>query len=203
MTNEERKILDDYTALMREVRERLQRAQALIHEPQAFPEGMVKEFCYLQIRMICELIALGCLIAHGGLKGAQTNYLRKTYAADKIVAELEKLHQHFFPQAVSIQTGPDGKLSGISDAPDGYLTKAELIELYGLCGAVLHRGNIQRFLSGKPIPKSDKRMTARWINKLALLEHHTIVLSGMNKAILCRIGAASRLPTTALFMVAQ
>jgi hypothetical protein len=41
--------------------------------------------------MLCELIALGCLIAHGDV--TNTNYFQnKAYKADDILRKLEELH---------------------------------------------------------------------------------------------------------------
>src|SRR5262245_42984791 len=38
----------------------------------AFEPFLVGEFCYLQLRMISELIALGCLLVHGDIPAART-----------------------------------------------------------------------------------------------------------------------------------
>ena len=98
MAAQERKILKDYSSLMNEVKLRLRTTHAFIHHQQDIPQGLLKECCYVQLRMVCELIALGCLIAHSGIKAAQSGYLKKAcMTADKIVAELEKLHPNFFP----------------------------------------------------------------------------------------------------------
>ena len=48
------------------------------------PERALYEFCYLQVRMICELISLSCLVAHGDI--TKSNKLTKTYQADRIVS---------------------------------------------------------------------------------------------------------------------
>jgi hypothetical protein len=56
--------------------------------------------------MICELIAMGCLVAHGDLDHATK--LRREWAADRIMEELEKLHPHFFPATVSINSNSTG-----------------------------------------------------------------------------------------------
>jgi|SRR5882724_2304781 len=53
------------------------------------------EFCYLQLRMLCELIAVGCLVVHGDVEG--TKGLCKVWAADKVMKRLEKLHPDFYP----------------------------------------------------------------------------------------------------------
>jgi hypothetical protein len=60
----------------------------------------VKDFCYLQIRMLCELVALGCLVAHGDVKETSTNSMRRQWSADKIMDSLERLHPDFYPKAV-------------------------------------------------------------------------------------------------------
>jgi len=62
------------------------------------PPQIVREHCYLQLRMICELIAFGCLVAHGEIKEVQQPKLQKEYAANKIMEELENCIPH------SIQT---------------------------------------------------------------------------------------------------
>lgn len=203
MSDQEQKIMSDYKALMSELKLRVKLIRSLLNDPQPHPQGFVKEFCYLQIRMVCELIALGCLIAHSGIKGAQTGYLKKAYAADRIVDELEKLHPHFFPLAFVPIVGDDGLLTGITQAPDGYLTKDELIRLNGLCGDALHRGNIQRFLSKEQPASTNRAATVAWVDKLvSLLEHHSIVLEGMDKVIACRLGITTGFPMAIFFMVA-
>lgn len=187
MTAQEKQILDEYGELMNEAKIRLSHAIILIHEPPSdHPLGIVKECVFLQFRMICELIALGCLLAHSGIKGAQTKRMKKEHAADRIVDELEKLHPHFFPHAIIPTVDATGLLTGISEAPDGYLTKKELIRLNGLCGSVLHRGNIEHYRSGKPAPNSNKTEAEMWANKIrGLLENHMMVMSGMDKVVAC------------------
>lgn len=58
-----------------------------------------EEFCYLQLRMICEVIAFGCLVIHGTLMGIKPG-LMTTYKASYIVKELEKLNPLFYPVAL-------------------------------------------------------------------------------------------------------
>ena len=55
------------------------------------PPQIVREHCYLQLRMICELIAFGCLVANGEIKEVQQPKLQKQWTADKIMEELERL----------------------------------------------------------------------------------------------------------------
>src|ERR1700731_861855 len=60
----------------------------------------VKDFCYLQIRMICELVAIGCLVAHGDIKQTGSKNLQEQWSAAKIMDALDKLHPHFYPRPV-------------------------------------------------------------------------------------------------------
>jgi hypothetical protein len=57
----------------------------------------VVEFCYLQFRMICHLIAFGCLVAHGDIVETQSKNAREAYEADRLIRMLSKLHPDFYP----------------------------------------------------------------------------------------------------------
>lgn len=144
---------------------------------QTVPEAEVAmrvEFAYLQLRLICELIALACLVVHGDVPGSRTKAVRKQYAADDIIKLLGRLHPDFYPQP-SIQ---GEKLFGGLFLPtpilDGYLTKQALIALYGECGRVLHRGTIQD-LPGRNPPLPTLEAARNWADRIwLLLQHHQI-----------------------------
>jgi hypothetical protein len=202
-TEQEKQILSEYQLLMNEVKYRLKLVLQLIKHDAPYPEGIVKEFCFLQIRMVCELVGLGCLLAHGGIKGAQTLQLKKAYSPERIISELEKLHPNFFPEAFIPIKEPDGGLA-IAEVKPGYLTKGELVKLHGLCGQVLHRGSIERFLARAHAPLTSRKETIEWTEKLLkLLDHHIIFLSGMDKAIACAVRVSSNVPVTTMFFVAR
>jgi hypothetical protein len=46
--------------------------------------------------MLCELIALSCLVAHGDIQ--LPRQLRKAYAADDMLKQLEALHPNYYPR---------------------------------------------------------------------------------------------------------
>jgi hypothetical protein len=108
----------------------------------------VKDFCYLQIRMICELVALGCLVAHGDIKQAASDNLQKQWSAAKIMDALEKLHPHFYPRPIkqTSTTAPKGLHLQTFDSP---LPKDDVLKLYYKCGEMLHRGNVRKLLKGQ------------------------------------------------------
>jgi hypothetical protein len=96
--------------------------------------------------MLCELIALGCLVTHGDIQAAQARKLQKTWEADKIINHLEALHQNFYPRPVQLTKVASG--THMERIMSGFLTKAELLDLYRkVCGAKLHRGSLEKLLS--------------------------------------------------------
>jgi hypothetical protein len=58
---------------------------------------LLREYGFLQLRMLCELIALGCLVAHGDIERTTMAALQKEYKAGVIIKRLEKLHPNFYP----------------------------------------------------------------------------------------------------------
>jgi hypothetical protein len=132
------------------------------------------EHCFLQLRMICELIALACLVVHGNVVSKKGN-LKKAYKPAEIIHELEKLHASFYPQPGTQVVGRDGKVTEVKNIASGYLTKTELIRLWNQCGGILHRGNLKT-LRSRIEPKSFKGVTD-WSQKIiTLLNHHQIAL---------------------------
>ncbi len=109
--------------------------------------------------MVCELIALACLVAHGDL--TKSNRLTKTYQADRIVSELEKLHADFFPKPYTMTATISPAGLHLDAVKSGFITKAEFLKLHHeWCGAILHRGSLKNLTSAKreylmPIPLAE------------------------------------------------
>ena len=94
-----REALDAYSGLMEEAKYRLQAMDAALIGITKLPRGAVVEFGFLQLRLLCELIAVGCLTAHGDLA---TGELRKAYEADKIIKRLQRLRPKFYPLGATL-----------------------------------------------------------------------------------------------------
>jgi hypothetical protein len=63
--------------------------QCLLDAPKLDSQALY-ELCFFEFRMICELIALGCLVAHGDIKETKTKKLQNdTYNAHEIVRALD------------------------------------------------------------------------------------------------------------------
>jgi len=141
-----------YGSLMEEVKLRIDCIDRAVRGQTGFPGPIVREFCYGQLRLLCELISLGCLIAHGDIPATYSKRLGKEYSADAIMKELEKLRPHFYPIAIK-QAGwtPHGdkkmhRAEGINPPP---LPKEALLDLYGHTHKHLHRGNVRKLLDSE------------------------------------------------------
>jgi hypothetical protein len=177
------KRLELYCRLMEEIKPRLavMRQIATMGELKTLPGRFVLESCYLQLRMICELIALACLVAHGDIAGTRTANTRKRYEADWIIGMLERLHPDFYPRPfvqhiVSEATPSSPRRINMEEIETGFLTRSDLVACNRECGKALHRGTVQDVLSLDLRQLSLKRIS-EWHNKtMTLLNLHMIRL---------------------------
>lgn len=164
-----------YATLMTEIKYRTGFILTAVND--SFPMSRIArfEFCYLQLRKICELIALACLTAHGDMPEASTKPLQKKYDADKIIKRLGALRPSFYPVPSKQRIDPVTKQPvEIIDIKDGYLSKTDLLRLYGECGQWLHRGSLKRVLDGLN-PDLDFERIRFWVDRIiTLLNHHSI-----------------------------
>ena len=167
-----------YADLMAEARVRLEAIEAAFNSKSELAPITVRDFGYIELRMLCELIALACLVAHGHLPGTKTKELRDEWRAGRIIDALDRLHADFFPRAsIQKQLGPDSydfRVLGSEDA----MSKTQLKKLYVLCGDRLHRGDLtqlNRFT--KHSLQKDFDEIIRWTNEIKkLMARHAICL---------------------------
>lgn len=138
-----------YIKLMEEIKVRFAWLDYLMSGQLQTPANLREESCYLQIRMVCELIALGCAVMHDNVPNITR--VRKDYQADKIVNEMAKAYPDFFPEPLAAQDVPHGMITRFNgDA----LTRDGLVALYRRCGEILHKGSVKNL--GKNVaPKLD------------------------------------------------
>jgi hypothetical protein len=138
--NERKRALSEYIQIIKEIRLRLDIIEGALNGETKLGRVFVQEFCFLQLRMICELIAIACVSAHGDL--ALVSKLKRHWSADEILEKLETLDPHFFPWPSEESQDPVTKklhIKHVADAPE-CVTKDELLKLYRLCGRHVHRG---------------------------------------------------------------
>lgn len=166
-----------YLSIMEEVKIRAYSMNTARNIPNGLPPPLIREYCFLQLRMLCELIALGCLVAHGDIQESKAKDFQKAYKADDILKRLEALHPDFYPVPVKPTFGNNSvDLEAITS---GFLTKPELITLYGKCGDVLHKGNLRRLLSPRMPSQTNFPDIDVWGQKmLNLLSAHRLIRRG-------------------------
>lgn len=162
-----------YANILDEIRTRILGIGTIVDGTASLPSWISAELCYLQLRLLCELVALGCLIAHGDIEATKGKKLQKEYAADDILKQLEQLHPDFYPHPITCSFSPAGM--HIERIESGYLTKQELITLYHECGGHLHRGSLSsifRPVNPKQPPTVERALS--WGQKFSnlLSQHH-------------------------------
>jgi hypothetical protein len=174
-SKEQHALRDLYCNLMIEVRERIDIIHDISQGRYRLPKLAGYELCYLQFRLICELIALSALAAHGDIQGTKSGRLPKSYEADFILNTLEKLHPDFYPIPSTQVHDAHGRVIQVDPIKSGFLTKKELIALYHQTGDLLHRGTMRNY---KPRTAGDFRKISETVSKIVtLLNHHQIQLS--------------------------
>ncbi len=172
-----------YANLMQEVKVRIDAINLALQGRTNLATPFVRELCWLQLRMLCELVAIACLVAHGDITFLQPHKLGRSTSAEEILDRLTRLRPHFFPIAckqILTAEGP-GKfqLQPMEPSP---LAKKELLDLYGKTHRHLHRGSLKAILSMDVNEPWDTKVDAPEISKWAqrindLLSVHMIPIS--------------------------
>jgi hypothetical protein len=151
MVHPDQKQLTLYANLMEEVKVRFDVINhgALGRTGLAAP--FVREFLYLQIRILCELIALGCLVAHGDMAILKSHKIGRSYSADEILDRMTSLRPHFYPTPMKEKSvkSIDGlrRLHDLEAVNPSPLPKEELLAIHGKTHKHLHRGSLKKLLS--------------------------------------------------------
>ncbi|MGY4280871.1 hypothetical protein ACVWXO_000091 [Bradyrhizobium sp. LM2.7] len=153
-------------------------------ESYRLPNPLLREFCFLQFRMICELIGFACITAHGEIADAK---LRDQWAADAIMKQLAGLHPSFYPEPIVENAAPWPIKSDMTPFTGDYLTKADLIALNGKCGSILHQGSFKRLLTKKVPARHSHPEIQRLVTKITnLVQLHRVSLIRPGKLYLCQ-----------------
>ncbi|MBT2133955.1 hypothetical protein KK137_06375 [Croceibacterium sp. LX-88] len=169
-----------YCGLLEEIKYRTEAIQSLLAGQLPVRAKIGEELCYLQLRMICELIALGCLVIHGDLKPKAKLY--RTYKADWIISELEKLHPQFYPTPLENEDDHSDAIPSWRHKKSGFLTRQDLSKLWNReAGSKLHRGSVKNILA-----KDDNLSLSTvksWLEKVISLLNRHIIISPDEKQI--------------------
>ena len=175
VTKDDLNALETYQALMIEAKARAMSINTLVNDQRGIPSPLVREYGFLQIRMLCEIIALGCLVAHGDLVSRSPSQLKKAYSPGEIIAALDRLHSDFFPIPIHPEKTVTGwHMAEYNDSP--YLAKTDIAKLWARCGGILHRGDLKRVLKKQnPVQNSFSDLNDSGQKILNLLSKHRII----------------------------
>lgn len=152
-----------------------------------FSPGVARESCFLQLRMLCELIAVACVAAHENKATAQ---LLKHYEPHKIFAELERLNPSFYPQPVALEILPNRSFRTTTLQNNGALAKFELIRLRNQVGDNLHKKPIKGLLKAQD-HRTDFADILGWLEKIkSLIMVHRIDRGDGKNFFVCELSAA-------------
>ncbi|WP_150127407.1 hypothetical protein [Agrobacterium sp. RAC06] len=137
-----------YHELMVEAKARLLAINTVTDNLRGIPSQIIREFGILQIRMLCEIIGLACLVAHGDLIDQVPGNLRKEYKPGQIFDALGNLHDDFFPVPGTLKKTEIGwHLDHWEGGP--FATKEELATIWAGSGDFLHRGSLKNLIKAK------------------------------------------------------
>jgi hypothetical protein len=179
----ENKHIKLYRLIMTEIKERCEVLRVVSDQKVNVWPVAAYELGQLQLRLVCELIGLGCLAAHGDIPATYTKRLLTTYEPGKIFSELEKLHPNFYPRACSkdIQTVAGQTSVEVLD-DHSYLGREELVIIHGKTANSLHRGHLKDIGRGFHL---DFKYLEDCHNKIVdLLRVHLISLYDVNRYVL-------------------
>jgi len=166
---------------MSEIKERVADIYARLdwiseHHPSGLKEIFEAEMCYLQVRLICELVALAILCAHFNVPPTQTNKFLKDWNADSLLGKLSDITTHGFPRAAFFQDPERQGEPFKFGTRQGGLTRKELQTIYNSCGKKLHRGMLRHILGGNDKVYNGAEVKT-WADQIAdLLKQHLIAL---------------------------
>lgn len=161
-----------YVDLMNEARRRIHAIRDIIDVRDQWDPRILEEFCYLQLRMLCELVAIGCLVAHGDIKEKS---ILSDWSIPSIMKKMRKLNLNYYPKGVRFEFPDNGSLN-LAEYNAPQLSRDELVKLWAKCGSKLHRGSVKELISKSKIPfVVDLDIILEWGGKIRnLLDQHVI-----------------------------
>jgi len=135
------------------------------------------ESIYLQIRMILELVALASLAANRPIFEENRKKFSKHWNPADILKDIELLNPGYYPKPIKeTPSERKGVVNDLLPIESGYLTKAELIEIHGRTGNILHARN--PFGKGLDVAEYERHVPEIMEKIRLLLNCHEIRLLG-------------------------
>jgi len=167
-----------YSVAIKTIAMRILAAEKVMNELVENPEDPFAlqrcELAVLQIRLVCELLMLGCQMAH--LEDAGAEIANNKWRPVDAYAQLKDLSEHPLPMPVAIEYNKNGMGQHHIKPLSKPIPFAAISRLYGVCGDLLHAPTIKKVLSGK-LPEFDVGLLRHWLGELRqLIGAHALML---------------------------
>lgn len=173
-----------YKAILSEIRSRIDAIDHCMNKKTGLDRPLEWEICFLQLRKICELIALGCLVAHGDIPDVHGKTLSKAWHPKTIIDELQQLRPKFFPIAAEYK-GTSNGIKAFGPVRSKHLTKEQLLDIYGKAGDALHSGNLRAIARPRAITM-DFAQLEEWTQSIIdLMRVHFIFSADSEAGLIC------------------
>lgn len=167
-TSEERAKV--YLHCMAEIKERLRVIEKVSNED--IQILFAKEICYLELRFICELIAIACLTAQGDFKTQRA--FTEEYSPPKIFSALKDIYPQFFPKDAEVISQPGRHHVESGHKLDAY-GESDIVSLWNEAGSHLHRASVNHYLKKTFTGTPDLSGVAAHVSGIVrLLESHIL-----------------------------
>ncbi len=182
-----------YCAIMEELKARVQTMGEIAHgirRPTSsahhrhnvfFFEGL-----YLQLRKVCELLAIAVLTAQTLDERFQKANLLAEYRADKLFKAVSRINPVCFPRPIQGGNWKPGATQLVWEHPPVFTAK-DITSLYNTCDERMHAGKLRDFLRGR---KTDLRqdLVKEWVEKLMTgLANHIIALPEAGRSMIVQM----------------
>lgn len=171
-------VSSSYSVAIKTIAMRLLAAEKVLDELAKNPEDPFAlqgcELAALQIRLVCELLMLGCQMAH--LEDAGAEIANNKWRPVDAYAQLKDLSDHALPMPVVVEYNKNGEGWHHIEPTSKPIPFSRISKLYGICGDLLHAPTIKKVLSGK-MPEFDVDLMRSWVFDLKqLIQSHTLML---------------------------
>ena len=177
----------EYSTFILEIFRRLDAIAESMEEIKANPDHPSNwknfDFCWFQIRKICEYLALAIVLAHH--RGATAVDDLSKWRPSDLLKQIENLNAHPTPVQIANELVPtgDGERQLIPLAKG--IDAKKISEIYGRCNDVLHVGTLSRILKLK-IPTYEVSQLERWWSGFErLLRNHALLLPQVKHVLVC------------------
>lgn len=179
-------LASEYATFINEILKRLDAISESLSEIMANPDHPENwkncDFCWFQIRKICEYMASAIVLAHHRDSGEEVEL--KNWKPKDLLAQVDKLSHH--PRFVAISSVLIDQGETRQPIPLAKPIDAKIIsEIYGRSSELLHVGSLKRILESN-LPSYEIPQLQLWLSGLTkLMRNHALLLPKVKRVLVC------------------